>query len=290
MQNFLVPIVVEQTGRGERSWDIYSRLLVDRIIFLGTPVDDNISNIIIAQLLFLQMADPKKDIHLYINSPGGSVTAGLAIYDTIQYLTCDVNTYCVGQAASMGAVLLAAGAKNKRYALPNARIMIHQPWGGVQGQASDISIQAKEILRLKDRLNAILAKHCGRTLDEIEKSTDRDNFMSADEAKAYGLVDNVVASRKEIPAPSKKINCSRKSNMTEAQAIKFLEKHRRRRYWIGGKDLPIGEAIARPRLLINSLIGTGWLLLVLPLGLICRGLSIWRSLRLRQACHTLKHG
>jgi ATP-dependent Clp protease protease subunit len=199
MQNFLVPIVVEQTGRGERSWDIYSRLLVDRIIFLGTPVDDNISNIIIAQLLFLQMSDSKKDIHLYINSPGGSVTAGLAIYDTIQYLTCDVNTYCVGQAASMGAVLLAAGAKNKRYALPNARIMIHQPWGGVQGQASDISIQAKEILRLRDRLNAILAKHSGRTLDEIEKSTDRDNFMSADEAKTYGLVDNVVVSRKEIP-------------------------------------------------------------------------------------------
>lgn len=199
MQNFLVPIVVEQTGRGERSWDIYSRLLVDRIIFLGTPVDDNISNIIIAQLLFLQMSDPKKDVHVYINSPGGSVTAGLAIYDTMQYLTCDVNTYCVGQAASMGAVLLAAGTKGKRFALPNARIMIHQPWGGVQGQATDISIQAKEILRLKDRLNSILSKHSGRTLDEIEKSTDRDNFMSADEAKKYGLVDQVVASRKEIP-------------------------------------------------------------------------------------------
>jgi ATP-dependent Clp protease protease subunit len=201
--NFLVPIVVEQTGRGERSWDIYSRLLVDRILFLGTPVDDMVSNIVIAQLLFLQMNDPKKDIHIYINSPGGSVTAGLAIYDTIQYLTCDVNTYCVGQAASMGAVLLAAGAKGKRYALPNARIMIHQPWGGVQGQASDISIQAKEILRLKDRLNAILAKHCGRTLDEIEKSTDRDNFMSADEAKKYGLVDQVVQSRREIPGVEK---------------------------------------------------------------------------------------
>ena len=169
MQNFLVPIVVEQTGRGERTWDIYSRLLVDRIIFLGTPVDDNVSNIIIAQLLFLQMSDAKKDIHLYINSPGGSVTAGLAIYDTMQYLTCDVNTYCVGQAASMGAVLLAAGTKGKRYALPNARIMIHQPWGGVQGQASDISIQAKEILRLKDRLNEILAKHCGRKTDELDK-------------------------------------------------------------------------------------------------------------------------
>jgi ATP-dependent Clp protease protease subunit len=198
MNNFLVPIVVEQTGRGERSWDIYSRLLVDRIIFMGTGVDDNIANIIIAQLLFLQMSDPKKDIHLYINSPGGSVTAGLAIYDTMQFLTCDVNTYCLGQAASMGAVLLTAGAKGKRFALPNARIMIHQPWGGVQGQASDISIQAKEILRLRDRLNEIMAKHSGRTMDEITRDTDRDNFMSADEAKKYGLVDQVVQSRKEI--------------------------------------------------------------------------------------------
>src|ERR1700678_1140184 len=204
MQNFLVPMVVEQTGRGERGYDIYSRLLVDRIVFLGTPVDDMVANLIIAQLLFLQMTDPKKDIHLYINSPGGSVTSGLAIYDTMQFMTCDVNTYCVGQAASMGAVLLAAGTKGKRYALPNARIMIHQPWGGVQGQASDISIQAKEILRLKDRLNSILAKHCGRTLEEIEKSTDRDNFMSSDEAKNYGLVDNVVASRKEIPGALEK--------------------------------------------------------------------------------------
>src|SRR5438105_7207473 len=198
MQSF-IPYVVEQNRRGERAYDIYSRLLVDRIVFLGTPVDDMVANAIIAQLLFLKMTDPKKDIHLYINSPGGSVTAGLAIYDTMQYLTCDVNTYCVGQAASMGAVLMAAGTKGKRYALPNARIMIHQPWGGVQGQASDISIQAKEILRLKDRLNAILAKHCGRTLDEIEKSTDRDNFMSSEEAKKYGLVDHVVVSRKEIP-------------------------------------------------------------------------------------------
>src|SRR6202522_2877448 len=205
MQNFLVPMVVEQTGRGERGYDIYSRLLVDRIVFLGTPVDDMVANLIIAQLLFLQMTDPKKDIHLYINSPGGSVTSGLAIYDTMQYMTCDVNTYCVGQAASMGAVLLAAGTKGKRYALPNARIMIHQPWGGGQGQASDISIQAKEILRLKDRLNAILAKHSGRTLDEIERSTDRDNFMSSDEAKTYGLVDNVVASRKEIPGADKPV-------------------------------------------------------------------------------------
>lgn len=199
MNNFLVPMVVEQTGRGERGYDIYSRLLVDRIIFLGTPVDDMVANVIIAQLLFLQMSDPKKDIHLYVNSPGGSVTAGLAIYDTMQFLTCDVNTYCIGQAASMGAVLLAAGAKNKRFALPNARIMIHQPWGGVQGQASDISIQAKEILRLKDRLNEILSKHCGKSLESIEKDTDRDRFMSAEEAKAYGLVDQVVQSRKEIP-------------------------------------------------------------------------------------------
>lgn len=203
-KNFLVPMVVEQTGRGERGYDIYSRLLVDRIVFLGTPVDDMVSNLIIAQLLFLQMTDPKKDIHLYINSPGGSVTAGLAIYDTMQFLTCDVNTYCIGQAASMGAVLLAAGTTGKRYALPNARIMIHQPWGGVQGQASDISIQAKEILRLKDRLNEILSKHTGKSVEDISKSTDRDNFMSADEAKAFGLVDQVVVSRKEIATLAEK--------------------------------------------------------------------------------------
>jgi ATP-dependent Clp protease, protease subunit len=202
--NFLVPMVVEQTGRGERGYDIYSRLLVDRIVFLGTPIDDMVSNLIIAQLLFLQMTDPKKDIHLYINSPGGSVTAGLAIYDTLQFLTCDTNTYCIGQAASMGAVLLGAGTKGKRFALPNARIMIHQPWGGVQGQATDISIQAREILRLKDRLNEILAKHCGRTVDEITKDTDRDRFMSSDEAKTYGLVDQVVVSRKEIPTLDEK--------------------------------------------------------------------------------------
>ena len=197
-KNFLVPIVVEQTGRGERSWDIYSRLLVDRILFLGTPVDDMVSSVVIAQLLFLQMSDPKKDIHLYINSPGGSVTAGLAIYDTIQYLTCDVNTYCIGQAASMGAVLLAAGTKGKRFALPNARIMIHQPWGGVQGAATDISIQAQEILRLKDRINEILGQHCGKSAETLAKDTDRDRFMSAEEAKTYGLVDQVVQSRKEI--------------------------------------------------------------------------------------------
>lgn len=199
------PTVIEQTGRGEQRYDIYSRLLVDRIVFLATPVDDGMANVIVAQMLFLQMTDPKKDIHLYINSPGGSVTAGLAIYDTIQFLTCDVNTYCIGQAASMGAVLLAAGTRGKRFALPNARIMIHQPWGGVQGQASDISIQAKEILRLKDRLNEILAKHCGQALDMIAKDTDRDMFLSAEEAKTYGLVDQVVQSRKDIAAdpPSK---------------------------------------------------------------------------------------
>jgi ATP-dependent Clp protease, protease subunit len=200
MNNFLVPMVVEQTGRGERGYDIYSRLLVDRIIFLGTPIDDTVANVIIAQLLFLQMNDPKKDIHLYLNSPGGSVTSGLAIFDTMQFLTCDVNTYCIGQAASMGAVLLAAGTKGKRFALPNARIMIHQPWGGVQGQATDISIQAREILRLKDRLNEILAAACGKTVEALTKDTDRDNFMSAVEAKAYGLVDEVVKSRREIPA------------------------------------------------------------------------------------------
>jgi ATP-dependent Clp protease protease subunit len=203
-QNFLVPMVVEQTGRGERGYDIYSRLLVDRIVFLGTPVDDMVSNLIIAQLLFLQMTDPKKDIHLYINSPGGSVTAGLAIYDTIQFLTCDVNTYCIGQAASMGAVLLAAGTAGKRYALPNARIMIHQPWGGAQGQATDISIQAKEILRLRDRLNEILAKHTGKTVEEISKATDRDFFLSSDESKDFGLVDQVVASRKDIATLAEK--------------------------------------------------------------------------------------
>lgn len=199
MQNFLVPIVVEQTGRGERTWDIYSRLLVDRIIFLGTPVDDTVSNIIIAQLLFLQMSDAKKDIHLYINSPGGSVTAGLAIYDTMQFLTCDVNTYCVGQAASMGAVLLCGGTKGKRFALPNSNVMIHQILGGAEGPASDVEIRVKYMLKLKQRLNGIIAKHTGRSVDQVEKDTDRDNFMSPDEAKAYGLVDEVVQSRKDIP-------------------------------------------------------------------------------------------
>lgn len=203
MQNYFVPIVVEQTGRGERSWDIYSRLLVDRILFLGTPVDDNVANIIIAQLLFLQMADPKKDIHLYINSPGGSVTAGLAIYDTMQYMTCDVNTYCVGQAASMGAVLLAAGARGKRYALPNSNIMIHQVLGGAEGQASDVEIRVKHMLKLKQTLNAILGKHTGKPPEQVEKDCDRDYFMTAEEARAYGLVDMVVQSRKEIPGVEK---------------------------------------------------------------------------------------
>jgi ATP-dependent Clp protease protease subunit len=192
----LIPMVVEQTGRGERAYDIYSRLLKERIIFVGTAINDEVANLLIAQLLFLQAEDAEKDISLYVNSPGGSVTAGLAMYDTIQFLKCDVATYCVGQAASMGAVLLAAGAAGKRYALPNARIMIHQPWGGAQGQASDIHIQAQEILRLRKRLNEILSHHTGKTLEQIEKDTDRDFFMSADEACAYGLVDEVVQSRK----------------------------------------------------------------------------------------------
>ncbi|MDD4025237.1 MAG: ATP-dependent Clp endopeptidase proteolytic subunit ClpP [Kiritimatiellae bacterium] len=194
--SMLVPIVVEQTGRGERAYDIYSRLLQDRIVFIGTGINDEVSNVIIAQLLFLQAQDAAKDISMYINSPGGSVTAGLAIYDTIQFISCDVATYCVGQAASMGAVLLASGAKGKRFSLPNARIMIHQPWGGAEGKASDISIAAKEILRLKDRLNDILAKHTGKSFDTLSADTERDYFMSADEAKAYGLVDDVLFNRK----------------------------------------------------------------------------------------------
>lgn len=191
----LIPMVIEQTGRGERAYDIYSRLLKDRIIFVGTAVSDEVSNLIIAQLLFLQSEDSEKPVNLYINSPGGSVTAGLAMYDTMQFLKCPVHTYCVGQAASMAAVLLAAGARGKRFALPNARIMIHQPWGGVEGQAADISIQAKEILRLRDRLNEILAAHTGKSLEEIARDTDRDFFMSAEEAKNYGLVDEVVRPR-----------------------------------------------------------------------------------------------
>lgn len=192
----LVPMVVEQTGRGERSYDIYSRLLKERIIFLGTEINDTVSNLVIAQLLFLQSEDAEKDISIYINSPGGVVTAGMAIYDTMQFLSCPITTYCVGQAASMGAVLLTAGEKGKRFALPNSRIMIHQPLGGAQGQCSDIQIQAQEILRMKKDLNAILAFHSGQKIETIEQDTDRDNFMSAEEAVAYGLIDQVVTQKK----------------------------------------------------------------------------------------------
>ena len=191
----LVPIVVEQTGRGERSFDIFSRLLKERIVFLGLPIDDTIASLVIAQLLFLESEDPDKDIHLYINSPGGSVSAGLAIYDTMQYIRPDVSTICIGMAASMAAVLLAGGAKGKRTALPNSKIMIHQPWGGVQGTASDISIQAEEILKTKKKINEILASHTGRSLEQIEKDTDRDYYLSASEAKEYGLIDNVLIKR-----------------------------------------------------------------------------------------------
>ena len=207
MQNSIIPYptVIEQTAKGERQFDIFSRLMMERIIFLGTPVDDGIANVIIAQLLFLQMSDPKKDVHFYINSPGGSVTAGLAIYDTMQYMTCDINTYCIGQAASMGAVLLCAGTKGKRYALPNCNIMIHQVLGGAEGQASDVEIRVKHMLKLKQTLNAILAKHTGKSPEQVEKDCDRDNFMSAEEAKNYGLVDLVVQSRKEIPGVEKSL-------------------------------------------------------------------------------------
>lgn len=197
-----IPFVVEQTHRGERSWDIYSRLLKDRIIFLGDPINDRVASLVIAQLLFLESEDPDKDIRLYINSPGGVVTSGLGIYDTMQYVRCQVATYCLGQAASMGAFLLAGGAPGKRFALPNARIMIHQPHGGASGQATDIEIQAREILRLRETLNAIMAKHSGRTVDEILKDTDRDNFMSADEAFKYGLVDEVLRREEDTPPPT----------------------------------------------------------------------------------------
>ncbi|MFA5164997.1 MAG: ATP-dependent Clp endopeptidase proteolytic subunit ClpP [Candidatus Omnitrophota bacterium] len=193
----LVPMVVEQSGRGERAYDIYSRLLKDRIIFIGTPIDDYVANLIIAQMLFLQMEDPDKDINMYINTPGGVVTAGLAIYDTMQFVKPDVCTYCIGQATSMGAILLAAGTKGKRLALPNARIMMHQPWGGTQGAAADISIQAKEILRMRDRIEELLAKHTGQPLEKIKKDTDRDYFLSAEEAKAYGIVDEVIKGKKK---------------------------------------------------------------------------------------------
>ena len=194
------PTVIEQTHRGERAYDLYSRLLKDRIVFLGTPVDDDVANIIVAQMLFLESEDPDKDINLYINSPGGSVTSGLAIYDTMQYVKCQVSTICMGQAASMGALLLTAGARGKRYSLPHSRIMIHQPSGGFGGQASDIELHAKEILRLKSKLNEIMQKHTGQALDRIEKDTDRDYFMGAGEAKEYGLIDEVVV-KKPASAP-----------------------------------------------------------------------------------------
>jgi ATP-dependent Clp protease protease subunit len=192
------PTVIDQTSRGERAYDIYSRLLKDRIIFLGTPINDDVANILIAQLLYLESEDPDKDINLYINSPGGGVTAGLAIYDTMQYIKPNITTVCVGQAASMGALLLAAGAAKKRYALPNARIMIHQPMGGFQGQASDIEIQAKEILRMKATLNDILKIHTGKDLEQISRDTDRDYFMAGQEAKEYGIVDHVISSRDDL--------------------------------------------------------------------------------------------
>lgn len=188
----LIPYVIEKSGREERVFDIYSRLLKDRIVFLGTAVNDDVANAIVAQLLFLQSEDPKADVHLYINSPGGSVTAGLAIYDTMQFITCDVATYCVGQAASMAAVLLASGTKGKRNSLPNARILIHQPMAGMEGTAEDIMIHAKEFAKIKERLNGILLKHTGRPLDQIEKDTDRDRFMSAEESREYGLIDHVI--------------------------------------------------------------------------------------------------
>ena len=188
----LIPMVVEQTNRGERAYDIYSRLLKDNIIFIGTPIEDNLANLVVAQLLFLEAEDPEKEISIYINSPGGVVTAGLAIYDTLQFIRPDVTTYCIGQAASMAAVLLAAGTPGKRFALPNSRVIIHQPSGGASGQATDINIQAKEIQNLKDRLNGILAKHTSQEKGKIEKDSDRDYFMSAEEAKAYGIVDDVV--------------------------------------------------------------------------------------------------
>ena len=201
--SYYVPMVVETSGRGERAYDIYSRLLKERIIFLGGPIDDSVANVVVAQMLFLESEDPDKDIHLYINSPGGVVTAGLAIYDTMQYIKPDVSTICVGQAASMGSILLTAGAKGKRYALPHARIMIHQPLGGAQGQSTDIQIQAKEILRLREVGNEILAHHTGQDTEKINVDTERDNFMSAEEAKEYGLIDEVVLRPQDTSADSK---------------------------------------------------------------------------------------
>jgi len=201
--NQLVPIVVEQTGRGERAYDIFSRLLKERIVFIGTPIDDTIASLVIAQLLFLESEDPDKNINLYINSPGGSVSAGLAIYDTMQYIRPDISTICIGMAASMAAVLLAGGTKGKRTALPNSRIMIHQPWGGVQGTATDISIQAEEILRMKKRINEIIANHCNRSVSQVEKDTDRDYYMSSEEAKTYGLIDNILFKKAKVEKKEK---------------------------------------------------------------------------------------
>ena len=198
--NYYIPTVIESDGRGERAFDIYSRLLKDRIIFIGTGIDDGVANSVIAQMLFLQMQDPKKDIHIYINSPGGSVTAGLAIYDTMQFLTCDVNTYCIGIAASMGAVLLTAGTKGKRFCLPNSHVMIHQVSGGAQGTAADVERTIGFMFNLKKRLNAILSKHTGKSVKQVEKDADRDNYMSAEESTEYGLVDKVLESRKELPS------------------------------------------------------------------------------------------
>lgn len=199
--NQLVPIVVEQTGRGERAYDIFSRLLKERIVFIGMPIDDVVASLVIAQLLFLESEDPEKDIHLYINSPGGSISSGLAIYDTMQYIRPDVSTICIGMAASMATVLLAGGTKGKRTALPNSRIMIHQPWGGVQGSATDIRIQAEEILQMKKRINNILARHTGKTPELVEKDSDRDYYMSSEEAKDYGLIDNILVKK---PTDTKK--------------------------------------------------------------------------------------
>ncbi|RMH32533.1 MAG: ATP-dependent Clp endopeptidase proteolytic subunit ClpP [Nitrospirae bacterium] len=205
----LIPMVIEQTARGERAYDIYSRLLKDRIIFLGAPIDDVFSNLVIAQLLFLEAEDPEKDINLYINSPGGSVTAGLGIYDTMQYVKSPITTICLGQAASMGALLLAAGTKGKRFALPNARVMIHQPMGGFQGQATEIDIHAREILKMRERLNEILAKHTGQPLEKIAQDTERDYFMSGEEAKAYGLIDEVI-----VRSPDTRLRAETKTNET----------------------------------------------------------------------------
>ena len=203
ISSYYVPTVIEQTHRGERGWDIFSRLLKDRIIFLGTAINDDVANVIIAQLLFLDSEEPEKDIMLYINSPGGHVSAGLAIYDTMQYLHCDVATICMGQAASMGSFLLAAGPKGKRYALPHARVMIHQPLAGFQGQATDIEIHTKEILKTRDTLNELYSKHTGQPRDKIKNDTDRDNFMSSATAKEYGLIDEVLITAKKVPEPKK---------------------------------------------------------------------------------------